>query len=162
MSPVQIGMASQLHHHFSSRFLIVTLHNLGFCSSYSEVKKFERCAAVNQALLEKSEEKAHFFQYVGDNVDHDVATIDGMNTFHGMGLIEVSTPEFPATELSVPRKEVGGDEMKSIGTVPFYTYQKPAKSQPRTFVCLTNSDDMTMNGKVKRSSASLAFSKAHT
>ena len=34
MSPLQIGLASQLHHHFSSRFLIDTLHNLGFCSSY--------------------------------------------------------------------------------------------------------------------------------
>ena len=82
-----------------------------------------------------------FFQYVGDNVDHDIATIEGLNTFHGMGLIEVSTPELPAMELSVPRKEVSGDEMKSIDTVPFYTYQKPAKSQPRTFVCLKNSGD---------------------
>ena len=88
--------------------------------------------------MEESEENAYFFQYLGDNVDHAIATIDGLNTFHGMGLIEVSTPELPATELSVPRKEVSGDEMKSIGTVLFYTYQK---SQPRTFVCLTNSGD---------------------
>ena len=41
----------------------------------------------------------------------------------------------------MPRKEASEDEMKSIGTVPFYTYQKPAKSQPRTFVCLTNIGD---------------------
>jgi len=66
---------------------------------------------------------------------------DSLNTSHGRELIEVSTPELPATELSVPRKEVSGDEMKSINTVPFYTYQKPTKSQPRTFVCLTNSGD---------------------
>ena len=44
-------------------------------------------------------------------------------------------------QLSVSRKKVSGDEMKSIGTVPFYTYEKPAKSQPRTFVCLKNSGD---------------------
>ena len=145
------------------RFLIDTLHNLGFCSSYSEVKRFERCGAVYQTLLEESKEKAHFFQYVGDNVNYDIATIDGLNTFHGMGLIEVSTPEFPATELSVPRKEVSGDEMKSIGTMPFYTYQKPAKSQPRTFVCLTkNGDTYDNEWRLKRSGASLAFSKAHT
>ena len=142
MSPAQIGLASQLHLHFSSRFLMDTLHNLSFCSSYSEVKKkIEKCAAVNQTLLEESEEKAHFFQYVGDSVDHDIATIDGLNTFHGVELIEVFTPELPATELSVPRKEWSGDEMKSIGTVPFYTYQKPTKSQPITFVCLTNRGD---------------------
>ena len=142
MSPEQIGLALQLHHHFSSRFLIETLHNLGFYSSSSVVKKkFERCTSVDQTLLEESEEKAHIFQYVGDNVNHDIATIDGLNTFHGMGLVEVSTPELPAKELSAPRKEVSGDEMTSIGTVPIYTYQKPAKSQPRTFVCLTNSGD---------------------
>ena len=58
-------------------------------------KKFDKCAAVNQTLLEESEEKVHFFQYVGDDVDHDIATIDGLNTFHEMGLIEVSTPELP-------------------------------------------------------------------
>ena len=89
--------------------------------------------------MEESEDKVHFFQYVGDSVDHGIATIDGLNTFNGMGLIEVSTPELPATELSVPRKEVSGDEMKSMSTVPFYTYQKPVNSQPRTFVFLTNS-----------------------
>ena len=35
--------------------------------------------------------------------------------------------------------------MKSIGTVPFYTYEKPAKSQPRTFVCLRNRGDIRDN-----------------
>ena len=55
-----------------------------------------------------------------------------------MGLIEVFTPELPV-------KEASGDEMKSIGTVPFYTYQNPVKSQPRTFDCLTNSGDTHHN-----------------
>ena len=104
------------------------------------VKKIERCAAVNKTLLEESEEKAHFVQYVGDNFNHDIATINGLNTFHGTGLIKVSTPELLATELSVPRKEVSGYEIKSIGTVPFYNYQKPTKPQPRTFVCLKNNE----------------------
>jgi hypothetical protein len=33
-----------------------------------------------------------FTQWVGDNVDHNVASIDGRGSFHGMGLIAVSSP----------------------------------------------------------------------
>ena len=36
ISPLQIVIAVQLHYHLRSRFLIDTLYNLGFCSSYSE------------------------------------------------------------------------------------------------------------------------------
>ena len=38
-SPVEIGLASQLHHHFSIQFSIDTLHSLDWCSSYSEIEK---------------------------------------------------------------------------------------------------------------------------
>ena len=37
LAPLQIGLAIQLHHSFSSRFLVDSLHKLGFCSSYQEV-----------------------------------------------------------------------------------------------------------------------------
>ena len=37
ISPLQIGLAVQLHYHFRSRFLTDISYNLGFCSSYSEV-----------------------------------------------------------------------------------------------------------------------------
>ena len=32
-----------------------------------------------------------FTQWVADNVDHNLATLDGQGTFHGMGIIAVST-----------------------------------------------------------------------
>jgi len=32
-----------------------------------------------------------FIQYVADNVDHNVRTLDGRGTFHGMSVISVST-----------------------------------------------------------------------
>ena len=35
---------------------------------------------------------ASFLQHVADNVDHNVRTIDGHGTFHGMGILSVSTP----------------------------------------------------------------------
>ena len=32
-----------------------------------------------------------FTQWIGDNLDHNVRTIDGKNTFHGMGIITAGT-----------------------------------------------------------------------
>ena len=32
-----------------------------------------------------------FSQHVADNVDHNLCTLDGKNTFHGMGIIRIAT-----------------------------------------------------------------------
>lgn len=93
LAPLQIGLAVQMHHHFASKFLIDTLSAHGFSSSYSEVKKFELCAAnTPQTNALPLNESHHFLQYVADNVDHNVRTLDGYNTFHGMGIIAAVTP----------------------------------------------------------------------
>ena len=71
IEPLQISLAVQLHHMFGSRFLIETLSSMGFCSSYSEVQKFESSAVVakNQDTSH-SLDQSHFLQFVADNVDH--------------------------------------------------------------------------------------------
>ena len=46
--PLQLGFGIQMHQHFGSRFLIDSLNKHGFCVSYSEVLKYEHCAAVHQ------------------------------------------------------------------------------------------------------------------
>ena len=43
--PLQIGLATQLHHLYKSRFLIDTLSVMGFSSSYGEVQRFLQNAA---------------------------------------------------------------------------------------------------------------------
>ena len=48
LAPLQFGLGIQLHHHFSSRFLIDRLHALGFCCSYQEILKYSRSAAMEQ------------------------------------------------------------------------------------------------------------------
>ena len=48
IAPLQVGLAVQMHHHFGSQFLIDSLHGSGFCSSYSEVTRFEVSAACSQ------------------------------------------------------------------------------------------------------------------
>ena len=81
-----------VHKHYGSRFLIDSLHSHGFCSSYSEVQKFERSAALFQGTdipeLNDADESV-FIQHSADNVDHKIRT----NTFHGMGIIVAVTPK---------------------------------------------------------------------
>ena len=76
-----------MHHQFGSKFLVETLNNLGFCSSYKEVKNFESNAAVSRGTDIPGIVQDHFIQYIADNVDHNIRTIYGHNTFHGMGII---------------------------------------------------------------------------
>jgi hypothetical protein len=89
MSPLQLALALQVHHTFRSRFLIDTLHALGFCSPYSEVLNFERNAAFSMLpeLHQICENAEGQILMAADNVDHNLRTIDGHNTFHGMGMI---------------------------------------------------------------------------
>ena len=56
-----------------------------------QILKFESCAA-NQSSTELHDViETSFLHFVADNVDHNTATIDGLNTFHGMGIIACVT-----------------------------------------------------------------------
>ena len=54
MAPLQIGLGVQLHHHFQSKFLIESLNSHGFCCSYDEVKRYERCASITKHEIPKT------------------------------------------------------------------------------------------------------------
>ena len=85
LAPLHFGLSAQMHHKFASRFLIDTLHAHGFGCSYAEIQKFERNAALQGANLPEYLE-GQFVQFIADNVDHNIRTLDGHNTFHGMGM----------------------------------------------------------------------------
>jgi hypothetical protein len=67
---VHIGLGIHMHHHIASKFHIDTLHEHGFCSSYKEVKKFERSAEVSNGTYIPNYSAGQFIQYLADNVDH--------------------------------------------------------------------------------------------
>ncbi|XP_071642214.1 uncharacterized protein [Temnothorax longispinosus] len=90
LSSIQIGVGVFLHRKFGSKLLIDTLSNLGLCASYNNVTLFEASAVVNSEVLIKEHA---FSQYVFDNADHNVCTLDGLNTFHSMGGICCVTPK---------------------------------------------------------------------
>jgi len=57
-----------------------------------------------------------FIQYVADNVDHNIRSIDGKNTFHGMGMIATITPGHDISH-HVPRVIVTSEDIAAIGRV---------------------------------------------
>ena len=70
ISPLQVGLGVQLHHHYHLRHLIDVLNRLGFCSSSNEILKFERNACKSASKTIESniwQESALYF--AADNVD---------------------------------------------------------------------------------------------
>ena len=107
LAPLQLGLAVQMHHHFRSRFLIDTLSAMGFCSSYSEVQRFEENAAASVAtdvLGGDIDIPDTALLFAADNVDHNIITLDGKGTFHGMGMIAAITPGRPTSHTVFRRK----------------------------------------------------------
>ena len=95
-----------MHHLTGSRYIVIAdlRHKMGFCSLYDEVKTFEQSAALHQGVdLHGVGPGSSCLQFLADNVDHNVKTLDGEGTFHGMGIIGASTPG-AFEEKHIPRK----------------------------------------------------------
>ena len=75
-----------------SRFFQETLHKLDFCKSYKKCQKYQQSAAVSQPLETSCLMQGKFLQFIADNIDHNTHTLDGLNTFHGIGMIKAVTP----------------------------------------------------------------------
>lgn len=119
LAPLQIGLGVQMHHLFQSRFLVESLCKHGFACSYSEVKKFESCASYCQGSeIPKS---SSFLQFAGDNVDHNLRTIDGKGTFHGMGTIAMLTPKTKLVR-HIPRVNVTSEDIAKVGRINIHPY----------------------------------------
>ena len=94
--PFQLGMSLYLDHKFGSDQLINIMHKIGICESpkettdykYTYIDSTNNTHAASMAVLEKQIE-----QHIGDNMDHDLLTLDGKSGFHAMGHIKVTTPE---------------------------------------------------------------------
>ena len=106
---------------------------MGLCSSYSEVQKFESSAVVakNQDTSH-SLDLLHFLQFVADNVDHNIDTIDGNNTFHGMGIIACATPGKQKSPKEIPRVEVTTEKLISIGHINVFHYKSDQRGNSFT------------------------------
>ena len=68
---------------------------MGFGSSYKEVSRFEKNTAdlaVPDMVVDYMDLLDIGLLFAGDNVDHNILTLDGMGTLHGMGITAALTP----------------------------------------------------------------------
>jgi len=137
LAPLQFGLSGQMHHHFASRFLVDSLYRHGFGCSYAEVQKFERCATVAQVAEVDVLNPDQVMQFMGDNVDHDVRTLDGHGTFHGMGIVAAFTPSM-VVDKPVQRTSVSEEDILKVGKISIrYVVSHHTSKPPLTYKELT-------------------------
>ena len=116
---------------YESRFLIDTLHEMGFCCSYSTISTYERSAAFHQGIDLVGYDESKSVQFIADNVDHNICTLDGHGTFHGMGIMATLTPSSPQLcKQRVLKKHITTDELTNIGRIQIYPYFKAQADVP--------------------------------
>ena len=122
LSVFQIGLAVYIHRHVGSRHLIDLINAMGLCATYHEALRYESSAA-NSAEYKVAMDA--FVQFVFDNADYNVRTLDGHNTFHGMGGVMCVTP---CSALSTPKeferlKQLpNGAQLSALHKLPIRSY----------------------------------------
>ena len=107
ITPLQVGLAAQLHNTFESRHLTDTLHLHGFCMSYDDLRRLMTSSAeVEIETLQQGvyvpngtvsiTEGGNLIHEGDDNIDINVETVNEKNTFHSMVVFQEST-DSPAT-----------------------------------------------------------------
>ncbi|XP_077867666.1 uncharacterized protein LOC144356999 [Saccoglossus kowalevskii] len=87
-----------MDHVIGSKLAINELNRLGFFISYDEVTRFKQNVVqnINVEDVLSCHPAGSFTQWIADNVDHNIVTIDGKHTFHGMDIClsdNSSTPD---------------------------------------------------------------------
>ena len=94
LCPVTLSLGVELDKTFGSKWLLDHLARLGFTVSSGEVLRFKQSAIqhakehYNEVEQEVTDEL--FTQWSADNVDHNIVTLTGKGTFHGMGIISMA------------------------------------------------------------------------
>ena len=84
---------------------------------------FEKNATVTQAQFTE-DARGRFVQFVADNVDHNVVTLDGKRTVHMMGIIVTITPGIFNNSIVVPRRKITDEEIKAMSSDMVKGYHK--------------------------------------
>ena len=65
--------------------MINKLARLGYSITHGEINRFKRARS-------SGEFPESITQWSGDNVDYNIATLDGQGSFRGMGIISMTVP----------------------------------------------------------------------
>ena len=120
--------------------------------SYSEVNRYKQSVLINHKIDEPKVNNYPevFTQFVADNIDHNIQTLNGYGSFHGIGMIAVSTP-FPGycvsqTDSVSRGKVVGSNALTMNKGIPIKSYIGPLKPALCTLKMLPYKDLLSSVG----------------
>lgn len=103
LMPLLFGLTVSIDCLTGSKDLIVQTARMGFSLSYDEIIRYKQSVVVNKTLRDEfSASNDVMSQFIADNVDHVVCTLNGADTFHGMGIISTSISNENYTD-AIPR-----------------------------------------------------------
>ena len=104
---ITFGLGVEMDDMFGSRRLIDELSKVSYSVSYDKNKLYKRSVMyIKDDLLSAiARRKPDFVRWVPDNAYHNVSTLDGKNTFQGMGIIAVSIRKSCNFRTRIPREK---------------------------------------------------------
>ncbi|GFS16580.1 hypothetical protein ElyMa_004959800 [Elysia marginata] len=80
----------------------------------------EQCAVSSQGTDLSGVSDGSFIQFAGDNVD--LKTLEGLGTFHGMGIISAVTPGEKRSRPKGQDTSVNANQISTLGQIPVHFY----------------------------------------
>lgn len=91
IASIPFGVGVYIDKSFATKWLVDHLSKFGFSISSDEVKLFKQSAAESREEEPTGQQHPSFTKWVADNVDHNICTLTGKGTFHGMGIISITS-----------------------------------------------------------------------
>ena len=92
IAPIPFGIEVELDLSFGSKWLVNQLVRFVFYIKADEVVRFKQ-SAIENSENDNDSPNISFRQWAADNVDHNITTLTGKGTFHGLG-ISIGSGEF--------------------------------------------------------------------
>ena len=125
MCPVPFGVDIQLDKTFGSKLLTNHLAKLGFSITSDEILRFKHSALEKTNDLQTDIDILHetqFIQWSGDNVDHNLVTLTGKDTFLGMGIIQITGTQPPSKVIRRLKYHQRSADFGKKQSIPIHCY----------------------------------------
>ena len=143
---MQISLGVQLHSQYASYNLIESLHAMGLCCSFKTARKYEKSATITFGTDVPEGDKS-FIQYIADNVDQNICTIDGNGTFNGMGIIAAVTPKVKFSKV-IPKRTVSSQEITDLASINIIYQKNPVIRDSMIYTLHEKSEDEFTRGNL--------------
>ena len=128
------GLGTELDKVFGSKWLLTELNKLGFSITSNETTRYKQSVVCNENINDylNNVMNGSFSQCSADNVDHNIASIDGKGSLHAMGIIVSSSSSIPKINLSelppvVRQKLKLANEVIEGKAIPIVPYNPPGE-----------------------------------